>query len=112
MLWKAENGKRGSTACGKSMTVMAPSGKHTLSAGLEQPCVTLLDFNADVQSASVGKDRVELSYASASRAIAVLGSAVSSVEVDGVPLPTSGSLDVKSSVMLPAGQHLVSFIKR
>ncbi len=93
-------------------TVIAPPGKHTLSAGVEKPCLTLLDFNADVQSASVGKDRIELSYASASRAIAVLGSAVSSVEVDGVPLPNSGPLDIKSSVMLPAGQHLVSFIKR
>jgi hypothetical protein len=93
-------------------TVMAPAGKHILSPGVEKSPVTLLDFNADVQSASVGKDRVELSYSSASRAIAVLGSAVSSVEVDGVPLPNLAPLDVKSSVMLPAGQHLVSFIKR
>ena len=73
--------------------------------------MTLLDFNADVQSAAVGKDRVELSYSSASRAIAILGSPVSSVEVDGVPLPNLAPLEVKSSVMLPAGQHLVSFIK-
>ncbi len=92
--------------------VMAPSGKHTLSPAMEKSPITLLDFNADVQSASVGKDRIDLSYASASRAIAVLGSAVSSIEVDGVPLPISAPLEVKSSVMLPAGQHLVSFIKR
>jgi hypothetical protein len=32
--------------------------------------------------------------------------------VDGVPLPNSGPLDIKSAVMLPAGQHLVGFIKR
>jgi hypothetical protein len=93
-------------------TVMVPSGKHTLSPGIEKSPVMLLDFNADVRSASVGKDRVELSYSSASRAIAILGSAVSSVEVDGVPLPTLAPLDVKSSVMLPAGQHLVTFVKR
>jgi hypothetical protein len=72
----------------------------------------LLDFNADVQSASVAKDRVELSYSSASRAIAILGSPVASVEVDGVPLPNTAPLDAKSSVMLPAGQHLVSLVKR
>ena len=92
--------------------VMVPAGKHTLSPGVEKSPVTLLDFNADVQSASVGKDRVELSYTSASRAIAVLGSAVSRVEVDGVPLPTSAPLDVKCSVLLPAGQHLVGFVAR
>ncbi|MFL6449531.1 MAG: hypothetical protein ACJ746_17905 [Bryobacteraceae bacterium] len=92
--------------------VMVPAGRHTLSPGIERSPVTLLDFNADVQSASIGKDRVELSYASASRAIAVLGTAISSVEIDGVPLATSGPLSVKCSVVLPAGQHLVSFIKR
>jgi hypothetical protein len=95
-----------------STTVMAPAGQHTLSPGIEKCPVTLLDFNADVQSASVGKDRVELSYSSASRAIAILGSPVASVEVDGVPLPGTVSVNVKSSLMLPAGQHLVSFIKR
>jgi len=93
-------------------TVMVPAGKHTLSPGVEKSPVTLLDFNADVQSASVGKDRVEISYASASRAVALLGSAVSRVEVDGVLLPNAAPLDGKCSVLLPAGQHLVSFIAR
>lgn len=95
-----------------STSVMVPAGKHTLSPGVEKSPVTLLDFNADVQSASIGKDRAELSYTSASRAIAILGSAVSRVEVDGVPLPASAPLEAKCSVLLPAGQHLVSFIKR
>lgn len=93
-------------------TVMAPSGKHTLSPAIGKSPISLLDFNAEVQSASAGRDRIDLSYASASRAIAVLGSAVSSIEVDGVPLPVSGPWNVKSSVMLPAGQHLVSFIQQ
>lgn len=95
-----------------STTVIAPAGRHTLSPSIEKSPVTLLDFNADVRSASVGKDRVELSYSSASRAIVILGSPVTLIEVDGVPLPTPAPLDVKSSVMLPAGQHLVSFVKR
>ena len=92
--------------------VVAPAGKHTLSPGLGKSPITLLDFNADVQSASVGKDRIDLSYASASRAIAVLGSAVASIEVDGVLLSFPGPLNAKSSVMLPAGQHVVSFIQK
>jgi hypothetical protein len=93
--------------------VIAPAGKHVLSPGAEKPAVTLVDFNGDVQFASVAKDRVDVSYSSPSRAIVVLGSPVAEIEVDGMPLlPKPASLDVRSAIMLPAGQHLVSFTKR
>ncbi|MFL6416668.1 MAG: hypothetical protein ACJ74Y_13480 [Bryobacteraceae bacterium] len=95
-----------------STTVIAPAGRHILSPAVEKSPVTLLDFNGDLQTASISADRIEVSYSSASRAIAVLGTAVASIEIDGVALHGPVSLNVNSSVMLPSGQHLVTFLKR
>ncbi|HXR75908.1 MAG TPA: hypothetical protein VN737_08030 [Bryobacteraceae bacterium] len=83
--------------------VLAPCGKHRLTPGIGIPAVSISDFNGHVQSAITTKDSVDLAYSSRSRAIAVLASPVSSIELDGQPFPAS------SSVLLPAGQHLVSF---
>jgi hypothetical protein len=83
--------------------VMTPCGKHHLTPGVEQPAVTIADFNGQVQSVVSGSHAVELSYASPTRAIAVLASPVSAIEIDGQPFPVS------TSVLLPAGQHLVTF---
>ncbi|HEY7306285.1 MAG TPA: hypothetical protein VH601_19325 [Bryobacteraceae bacterium] len=83
--------------------VLAPRGRHRLSTGFQQPAVTIADFNGDVQSASQAGQSVELAYKSRSRAIALLASPVSAIDVDGQPYPGSGS------VLLPAGQHVVTF---
>ncbi len=83
--------------------VLTPCGKHRLTPGVEQPAVTITDFNGQVQSAMVANHSVELAYTNRSRAIAVLASPVSAIELDGQPYPVS------TSVLLPAGQHLVTF---
>lgn len=83
--------------------VLTPCGPHVLTTGVRQPAVTISDFNGEVQSASVGKDSVELAYKGRSRAIAILASPVSAIEVDGQRYPVS------PSVLLPAGQHVVTF---
>jgi hypothetical protein len=83
--------------------VLTPCGKHHLTPGVEQSAVTIADFNGRVQSIVSGNHAVELSYASSTRAIAVLASPVSAIEVDGQTFPVS------TSVLLPAGQHLVTF---
>jgi hypothetical protein len=90
--------------------VLAPAGTHRLTAATEQPAVTLTDFNGDIQSAIAGNNNVDLAYVSRSRAIAILNSPVASVEVDGVHLPKSVASDNKS-IMLPAGQHLVTIYR-
>ncbi|MFL6465195.1 MAG: hypothetical protein ACJ73N_12395 [Bryobacteraceae bacterium] len=90
--------------------VLAPAGTHRLTAATEQPAVTLIDFNGDIQSAIAGKNSVDLAYVSRSRAIAKLNSPVASVEVDGVLLPKPFASGNKS-IMLPAGQHLVSIYR-
>ncbi len=83
--------------------VLTPCGAHVLTTGVRQPVITISDFNGEVQSASVGKDSVELAYKGRSRAIAILASPVSEIEVDGQKYP------VGLSVLLPAGQHVVTF---
>jgi hypothetical protein len=90
-------------------SVLAPAGKHRLRAARSGSAITISDFNGDIHSAASLANSVELSYSSRSRAVATLGSPVSSVEVDGAPFwkPVPG--ENTSEILLPAGQHLVTF---
>jgi len=85
--------------------VLAPAGKHKLSAGVAQPSFTVTDFNGDIRSATSDANRIDLAYVSRSRAIAKLSAPVSSIEVDGVSFARA----VDGSIVLPSGQHLVTF---
>ena len=89
-------------------TVLVPPGKHRLTPGMEMPRVRLADFNGDLHSAINAKDSVELAYVSRSRAIAILGSDVSSIDVDGAPYWKPGTQNAGSSVLLPSGEHIVT----
>ena len=90
--------------------VLTPAGKHRLAVAAESPVVTLTDFNGDIQSAVTGQNSIDLAYVSRSRAIAQTNSPVASVEVDGVRLPKSAGTDDRS-ILLPAGQHLVTIYR-
>ena len=92
-------------------SVLAPAGKHRLSAATARSPITISDFNGEVRSAASSARSVELSYASRSRAVAVLGSPVSSVEVDGAPFWKASGNDNRSSLLLPAGQHVATFTR-
>ena len=89
--------------------VLAPAGKHTLTVGTAESAVTISDFNGEIQSAVGSQKSVDLSYSSRSRAIALLGSPVSSIEVDGAPFWKRAGGSDSVSIMLPAGQHIVTF---
>ncbi len=89
--------------------VLAPAGKHRLSAGVKQPALTIADFNGEIRSALSSEVRVDLAYTSRSRAIAKLSSPVSSIDVDGVPFWKASATNLEGAVVLPAGQHLVTF---
>jgi hypothetical protein len=89
-----------------SQFVLVPGGKHRLSTSVDKPVITLRDFNGEIHSAIAGRDRVDVSYSSRTRAIAVLAAYPSRLEVDGLPYPVSGA-----SIMLPSGQHLVTFLR-
>jgi hypothetical protein len=97
--WPVQDGK----------SVLTPSGKHRLSPGAERPAVSITDFNGDIRSALASNDCVDLAYTSRSRAVAVLGWPVRSIEVDGAPFVTAASSGNITSVLLPAGQHVVTF---
>jgi hypothetical protein len=90
-------------------SVLAPAGKHTLETSGARPAVSISDFNGEIRTAVAATDRADLSYTSRSRAVAVLGSAVSSIELDGEPF--SKKEQANSSILLPAGQHLVTFYR-
>ena len=89
-------------------TVLVPPGKHRLTPGTEMPAVRLADFNGDLHSAINSKDSVEVAYVSRSRAIAILGSDVSSIDVDGAPYWKPDTQNAGSSVLLPSGEHIVT----
>jgi hypothetical protein len=90
-------------------SVLAPAGKHRLTPATASSPVTISDFNGDIRSASSSREAVELSYASQTRAIAILGSPVSLVEVDGAVLWRAVPGQKDTSILLPAGQHVATF---
>jgi hypothetical protein len=90
--------------------VITPAGKHVLAAAIAKPQISISDFNGEIRSAVAVGSHAEVAYESRSRAIAVLGGHVSKVEVDGIALGTA-VLDTSASVLLPAGQHVVTFIR-
>ncbi|MDQ2711227.1 MAG: hypothetical protein M3Y24_03145 [Acidobacteriota bacterium] len=89
-------------------SVLAPAGKHRLSTGTAKPTLIIRDFNGEVRSALAGKGRVDIAYESRTRAIALLGTPVSAIDIDGEPFKKTTSGE---SVLLPSGQHVVSFVR-
>ena len=88
--------------------VLLPSGKHRLTPGFSDPAVRLSDFNGEIRRAIAERGRVDLSYRSNTRAIARLATPASAIEVDGQPYGKAAPIG--DFVMLPAGQHIVSFV--
>src|SRR5581483_10590597 len=91
--------------------VLAPAGKHILSAASTKPGLQISDFNGDIRSAMTSGSEVEIAYESRSRAVATLASAVSKIEVDGMPIVRPASGVDHESILLPAGQHVVTFTR-
>jgi hypothetical protein len=91
--------------------VLAPAGSHTLSSAAIHPPVTISDFNGEIRSADTSGTEVQLSYTSRSRAVAMFGSPVSSIDIDGSPFWKAAANANASSVLLPAGQHVATFYR-
>ena len=90
--------------------VLSPGGAHRLTAGIAQPVITICDFNGQIRTAAASKKQVDVGYDSRTRAIALLTAPVSGIEVDGAPY-SNASGSGNGAVMLPAGQHIVSFLQ-
>ena len=91
--------------------VIMPIGKHRLTMGSKAAPVELSDFNGELRTASVSENKTDVAYVSRSRAVAMLGSKISVIEVDGTPFWKAGTDVSPSSFLLPAGQHLVTFYR-
>jgi len=92
-------------------TVLAPTGQHKFEPSAAQPGVSVSDFNGEIRSALGAFDHTDILYNSKSRAIAVLGSPVSRIYVDGSDFLTANFGERIGSVVLPAGEHKVSFYR-
>ena len=87
-------------------TVWIPKGRHTLEPAASGSGLRLIHLNADLKTARIaGASRIEFSYESSARALAILDRPPRRVEVDGTE---SLSLAGPRTVVLPRGQHIVS----
>jgi hypothetical protein len=82
-------------------TLWIPAGPHAIEHAPASSSPRLLYLNADLKSAhSLSAARIEFSYQSASRAIAILDRPLKSIQIDGVDAPLS--------LLLPRGQHVIT----
>lgn len=92
-------------------SLLIPAGHHRVTVAVTDPAVKLADFNGDIQTAIASSGGAELSYKGVTRPIAIFGSAVSSIDVDGAPYWTAGKANDSGFIMLPAGEHVVDFYR-
>jgi hypothetical protein len=93
--WPVRDGER----------VWIPPGRHVLEAGRTDSRLLIEDMNADLRSASVTPNGIEIAYRSSSRALAKLNRPPVQVEVDGQK--TAVAILDGNVLVLPRGQHLV-----
>jgi hypothetical protein len=86
-------------------TVWLPAGSHTIKASARAPARRVLSFNGLLRSAASSPQRVELSYESNSRALAVMERAPIALALDGAPFPIEMA---GNTLLLPRGHHTVS----
>jgi hypothetical protein len=95
-------------------TLWLPPGPVAIEASPAQIPLRVLDFNGDLKSASVQGGSVDVAYASSGRAIAILDRRPVSVEIDGA-VAKPAILEAgpgRFAVLLPRGQHLITFCAR
>ena len=84
-------------------TLWLPAGTHSVEPGTKSPSAHLLDFNGTLQGAEARSDRrIDISYTSSSRAVALLDRNPLRVEVDGVQVKANVA---GAALLLPRGQH-------
>jgi hypothetical protein len=93
--WPVRDGER----------VWIPPGRHVLETGRTDSRLLIEDLNADLRSASVTPNGIEIAYRSSSRALAKLNRPPTQVEVDGQK--TAVAMLDGNVLVLPRGQHLV-----
>ena len=88
-------------------TVWLPAGAHAIEASARSVPISITRFTGTIRGASTGRDgRIEVSYSSSGRAIAVLSGKPARIEIDSVE--QSILLAGDRSLLLPRGQHIVA----
>ncbi|HEX6546494.1 MAG TPA: hypothetical protein VF023_09315, partial [Bryobacteraceae bacterium] len=91
--------------------VLIPRGKHRLSVGISDPPVTIGEFNGSIGTVAVEGNTVEISYVNSTRVLVLPSCPVASIDVDGSPYWPPANGGRSAPVVLPAGEHFVSFHK-
>lgn len=90
-------------------TLWLAAGPNVVEPAGTEPTARILDFNGNLRSASVSSTALDFSYQSNARAVAVLNTRPSKMEIDGAisdqKIQQSGATFV---IMLPRGQHVVT----
>jgi len=95
-LWPAADGQ----------ILWLPAGLHAVEAAPRPPGLGMVQLNGDLLSARVvNATKVEFSYCSSARAIAIFDHQVTHIEIDGVERPPAFAGGF--SIFLPRGQHLI-----
>lgn len=98
-LWPVQN----------NTSVLAPAGVHTLSPAAQKSRIAITDFNGFIKAGDASRDMAEVSYSSRSRAIAMLGTPVAMIDLDGAPFWRATGASKQGAIMLPPGEHVVTF---
>ena len=89
-------------------TLWLPPGPNVIEPAPKDPSIRMLDFNGTLHSANASEAHLQFSYQSNTRAVAVLNTRPSKLEVDGAASSeTILESDSNFVVLLPRGQHVV-----
>jgi hypothetical protein len=89
-------------------TLWLPPGPVVIEPAQKDSGVRILDFNGEIHSAIASEQALEFSYQSSARALAIVSSRPSKLDVDGTSVPAESQESGRSFVVtLPRGQHLV-----
>jgi len=86
--------------------LILPAGAHSVEPGGALPDLRVTSFNGGLTSAEADEHSINLSYAAASRAIAILNRQPARVEVDGAAYTPEAA--GPCAIFLPRGQHIVT----
>jgi len=89
-------------------TLWLPAGPSVVEPAPKDAPLRMIDFNGDLNSASVVTDGLRFAYQSSARALAVLNARPRKIQIDGAPSdPKLGDSGAGFVLTLPHGQHVV-----
>ena len=89
-------------------TLWLPAGSAVVQPAQKESALRILDFNGNLRTASASGTGLEFSYQSSARALALVNTRPSKIEIDGAASePASEAAGPNYLLVLPRGQHIV-----